>query len=147
MAVQLRGLQHVGVPVRNLQRSLDFYHDVFGVEPRFVAKTSGEGTSRLLGVPDVELSYAFIDLGNTVLELLEYERPRGADYDRQNCDVGATHVCFEVPDVEEAYTALRAKGIEFSSPPLHLDDGPLAGCITAYFKDPDGIQLEIFQVA
>lgn len=147
MRVPLRGIQHVGVPVRSLERSLAFYREMFGLEPRFTARAEGEETSRLLGVPNAVLAYAFIDLGNTVLELLEYEQPRGKDYDRRNCDVGATHVCFEVADVEAACERLREAGVEFSSPPVHIDEGPLAGCATAYFKDPDGIQLEIFQEA
>jgi len=146
LPVTLGGIQHVGVPVRSLEQSLKFYRDAFGVEPEFIAKASGPGTSRLVGVPDVEMSFAFLDLGNTVLELLEYESPRGQDYDRRNCDVGATHIALAVADVEAAYEELRGKGIEFSGPPLHIDEGPLAGCITAYFRDPDGIQLEIFQV-
>jgi catechol 2,3-dioxygenase-like lactoylglutathione lyase family enzyme len=146
MPVRLSGVQHVGVPVRSLEHSLAFYRDAFGIEPRFIATSSGAGTSRLVGVPDAEMDFAFLDLGNTVLELLEYTNPQGQDYDRRNCDVGATHVAFEVADVEAAYQELSAKGIEFSGPPLHIEEGPLAGCVTAYFKDPDGIQLEIFQL-
>jgi catechol 2,3-dioxygenase-like lactoylglutathione lyase family enzyme len=146
MAVRCKRLHHVGVPVRSLKQSLKFYQDAFGIEPKFIAKSSGPGTSRLVGIPEVEMSYAFLDLGNTVLELLEYQHPRGQDYDRRNCDVGATHIAFEVADVEAAYEELTGKGIEFSGPPLHIDDGPLAGSVTAYFRDPDGIQLEIFQL-
>jgi catechol 2,3-dioxygenase-like lactoylglutathione lyase family enzyme len=143
----LAGVQHIGVPVRSLERSLAFYRDVLGIEPAFRGQDSGERTSRLVGVPGAVISLAFLRLGNTYLELLEYEHPRGADYDRRNCDVGAVHIAFEVDDLDQVYERLEASGISFSTPPHHIEHGPLAGCATAYFKDPDGIQLEVFEVA
>lgn len=143
----VNGVQHIGVPVRSLERSLRFYQDVLGLEPEFLGEDAGEKTSRLVGVPEAEISLAFLRLGNTYLELLEYRNPRGADHDRRNCDVGAIHIAFEVPDLEEAYRRLEEKGVRFSTPPHLIERGPLAGCVTAYFKDPDGVQLEIFEVA
>jgi catechol 2,3-dioxygenase-like lactoylglutathione lyase family enzyme len=137
-----RGLQHVGIPVRDMERSLAFYRDLFGVEPEFVADSRGPDVERLLGVPGADLAFAFIRLGDSILELLEYREPRGRDYDRRNCDVGAVHVCFEVEDVDEVHRELIEKGIPVSGPPLRMDSGPLAGYMALYFKDPDGVQLE-----
>jgi catechol 2,3-dioxygenase-like lactoylglutathione lyase family enzyme len=139
-------MQHVGISVRDLDRSLRFYKDVFGVDPDFVTEGSGEAVSKAVGVPDAELAFAFLRIGPTILELLEYRNPRGRDYDRRNCDVGAVHVAFEVPDVGSAYEQLVGHGIEFNAPPLVITEGPLAGCKFAYFSDPDGVQLEIFEV-
>lgn len=138
-------MHHVGIPVNDLGRSLGFYKDILGIEPEFVGEGSGPELSQALGVPDAHLSFAFILLGNTVLELLEYHAPRGRDHDRMNCDVGAIHVAFEVANIQEAYEQLREKGIVFNAPPLKIEEGPLAGCAFAYFKDPDGVQLEIFE--
>jgi catechol 2,3-dioxygenase-like lactoylglutathione lyase family enzyme len=143
----LSGMHHVGIPVRDLSRSLAFYQDVFGLEAQFISEGSGPELSRAVGVPDARLTFAFIALGNTVLELLEYQAPEGRDYDRMNCDVGATHVAFEVPDIDEAYERLQKKGLTFNAPPVRIEEGPLAGCSFAYFKDPDGVQLEIFETA
>src|SRR6185437_5897159 len=145
--IDASGVQHIGIPVSNLQRSLAFYKDVFGVEPEFVAEGSGEELSVALGVPDSVLSFAFLRIGPDIVELLEYENPRGKPYDRRNCDVGATHLAFRVEDVDAAYERLIGQGIEFNAPPFRIDEGPLAGCAFAYFTDPDGVQLEIFQEA
>jgi catechol 2,3-dioxygenase-like lactoylglutathione lyase family enzyme len=130
-----------------MQRSLEFYRDVFAIEPDFVADGSGDEISRAVGVPDAELSFAFLRVGDSILELLEYRSPRGRDYDRRNCDIGAVHIAFEVDDIQEAYERLLSKGVEFSAPPLAIAEGPLAGCSFAYFTDPDGVQLEIFETA
>jgi catechol 2,3-dioxygenase-like lactoylglutathione lyase family enzyme len=143
--VRASQLHHVGIPVSNLERSLAFYKDVFGVDPEFVADGSGDELSSALGVSDAVLSFAFLGVGPTILELLEYENPRGKAYDRGNCDVGATHVAFQVSDIRAAYEELVVRGISFNSPPLQIDGGPLAGCSFVYFTDPDGVQLELFE--
>jgi catechol 2,3-dioxygenase-like lactoylglutathione lyase family enzyme len=139
-------MQHVGISVRSLHRSLEFYRDVLGIEPEFVATGSGQELSKAVGVPNAILAFAFLRLGPTILELLEYTNPRGSDYDRQNCDVGAVHVAFQVPDMQAAYDQLETQGIEFNAPPFAINEGPLAGSKFAYFSDPDGVQLEIFEV-
>ncbi len=145
MPERIHGTHHVGITVRNLKSSLEFYHDLFGLEPEMIAEGSGPDLSRAVQVPDTELSFAFLNTGNAIIELLEYKHPKGRDYDRYNCDVGAAHVCFEVPDIEEAYARMTANGIAFTAPPHHIDGGPLDGCSFAYFSDPDGLTLEIFQ--
>ena len=144
---KLAGIQHIGIPVTNMERSLQFYKDVFSLEADFVAEGSGEELSQAVGVEDTVLSFAFLRVGDDILELLEYANPRGKPYDRRNCDIGAVHIAFEVPDIDQAYEELQAKGIQFNAAPLKIDEGPLAGCAFAYFNDPDGIQLEIFQAA
>lgn len=143
--IEASGLQHVGIPVSDMKRSLAFYKDVFGVEPEFVAEGSGEELSKALGVPHAVLSFAFLHIGSAILELLEYKTPQGRPYDRLNSDVGATHVAFQVSDIDRAYDDLIHQGIAFNAPPFRIDEGPLAGCAFAYFTDPDGVQLELFQ--
>jgi catechol 2,3-dioxygenase-like lactoylglutathione lyase family enzyme len=145
--MNISGLQHVGIPVSDMDRSLKFYQEVLGLELLFATEGSGPEVSQAVGVPEAHLKFAFLRAGDAIFELLQYVSPTGKPYDRMNCDVGATHVAFEVPDIEAAYQELTEKGIKFNSAPVHLDEGPLAGCAFAYFPDPDGIQLEIFQTA
>lgn len=146
MTISLRGIQHVGVPVKSLERSLAFYRDVFGLEPEFTHTGEGDVLSAGVGVPDAKLTLAFLQLGNTYLELLEYHTPRDELYGKANCDVGAVHVCFQVDDIQASYAELLERGVECFSAPILIDDGPLGGTWFLYFKDPDGITLEFFQV-
>jgi catechol 2,3-dioxygenase-like lactoylglutathione lyase family enzyme len=146
MPVVPRGIQHIGVPVKSLRRSLAFYKEMFDLEPEFTHTGEGEDLSRGTGVPNAKLTLAFFQLGNTYLELLEYHTPRDEVFAKQNCDVGATHICFEVDDIQASYQELLDKGVEFYSPPILIDGGPLDGYWWCYFKDPDGITLEFFQL-
>jgi hypothetical protein len=54
-------------------------------------------------------------------------------------------VCLEVTDVDQAYRELTEKGAVFNAPPITLTDGAFAGSKWAYLRDPDGIQLEIWE--
>ena len=141
----LTGVHHVGVPVRSIERSLAWYRDLFGLEPDFVALAEGPDLERTVQLEGARLRFAFLQLGGCRLELLEYESPIGEDFALRNCDVGAIHVCFEVEDIERVYDELRAKGVEFSIEPARVQGGVLQGDRYCYFRDPDGIQLEIWE--
>lgn len=138
-------VHHVGITVRNLEESLQWYERVFEVQREFVAHGDGPDLAKAVGVPDADLQFAFLPLGSGLVELLCYANDREETFDRSNADVGSAHVCIDVPDLQKAYDDLRAKGVEFLAPPLHIDDGPLAGGAFVYFKDPNGVTLELSQ--
>ena len=138
-------MHHVGITVRDLEESLQWYERLFDVKREFIAHGSGPDLSKAVGVPDADLRFAFLRFGSCVLELLCYDNERQDTFDRSNCDVGSTHVCIHVPDLQKAYEDLRSKGVEFLAPPLHIDSGPLAGGSFVYLKDPDGVTLELSQ--
>lgn len=145
MAPLLAGVQHIGIPVRDLDRSLRFYQQVLGCELLFTTEGSGPDLARMLAVPDAEVRFAFLRLGDTLIELLHYLTPAGQSYDRRNADVGACHVAFKVADIDAACRALEQRGVVFNAPPLRIAAGPLAGYAFVYFTDPDGIPLELFE--
>ena len=145
MAFQVLGVHHVGVTVRDMKRSFEWYSRMFGLTPGPVSEGSGEALSRSVQVDDAALAFSMIMIGNTRLEFLEYHHPEGRDFDRSNGDVGSAHVCLEVTDLEAAYRDLTEKGAVFNAPPVTLDSGALIGSKWAYLRDPDGIQLEIWE--
>ena len=145
-------VHHVGITVRDLEESLQWYERVFDVQREFVATGSGPELSRAVGVPDADLRFESKStrspfFGSCVIELLCYANDRQETFDRSNADVGSAHVCIDVPDLQKAYEDLQAKGVEFLAPPLAIDEGPLEGCAFAYFRDPNGVTLELFQSA
>lgn len=51
---------------------------------------------------------------------------------------GIDHLCFDVDDVDEAYEDLVAKGVKFELEPLDYEGNRIA-----FFKDPNGVDIEI----
>lgn len=140
-----RGLHHVGVTVSDLDRSLTWYRIIFGLAPDVEETGSGPDLCATVQVPDVDLRYAFLNVGNTRTELLQYVSPPGKPFSSANNDVGAVHICLVVDDVNESYKRLSDQGVLFNAPPLRLEEGAMAGHTIVYLRDPDGIQLELMQ--
>jgi catechol 2,3-dioxygenase-like lactoylglutathione lyase family enzyme len=145
----MRRLHHIGIPVSNLEKSIAWYSEILGLVANKAAPSSGEAISLAVEIPSAEMNVAFLAVGDhLLLELLEYTNPRGIPYTLRNCDVGAVHVCFQVDDILQTYGEMSKIGVKFNHPPIELgeDSGELAGYWFAYFRDPDGVQLELFQL-
>jgi catechol 2,3-dioxygenase-like lactoylglutathione lyase family enzyme len=146
-------IQHVGLTVSDLDRSIAFYRDILGLELHVAPNMPVEGphVAHALGVePPAALRVAFFKVGDSdsQIELLQYLSPPSSTRRAaaQN-NIGAAHVCFQVADVRAKIAELEAKGVEFVSSLNVLDDGALAGWRWVYFKDPDGHTLEFVEVA
>ena len=50
-----------------------------------------------------------------------------------------------VENIQEAYSELKVKGVEFRSPPVEITHGANRGGWGVYLLDPDGITVELFQ--
>jgi catechol 2,3-dioxygenase-like lactoylglutathione lyase family enzyme len=143
-------LHHVGLTVADLERSLDFYLDVLGLElvsePTPVFDDPRLGAA--VGVPGAALRCAILGLDGARLELLEYSAPASpvAAPLPQNA-LGAHHVAFHVADVRARKAALEARGVRFLSEVNVVDEGVLAGWRWVYFTDPDGNVVELVEEA
>ena len=61
MAIALKRIQHVGIPVANLESSLLFYREVFGVEPEFTGEGDHPRVAAAVGIPDAKIKFAFLE--------------------------------------------------------------------------------------
>lgn len=146
----MKAIHHVGITVPDLERAIDFYHGVLGLElanepsPVFDAPELGPA----VGVPGANLKQVSLRCGESIVELLEYTQPEppNAEPLPQN-GIGAAHLALRVDDVERAKLELEARGVEFLSDVNVVDEGVLAGWRWVYFRDPDGNTLELVEEA
>lgn len=142
----LSELHHTGLTVSDIERSIEFYGSLFSLEEIARVEMEGPAVERNLDVPGAKILVVLLRGQNSILEFVQYLRPGGELFLLRNCDVGAAHVCFAVDDIEEFMRQLEAKGITPNGPPNDpIPDGPAAGSRFMYFRDPDGLTVEVLQ--
>lgn len=146
----MKAIHHVGITVPDLERGIEFYNGVLGLEladppsPLFDDPELGSA----VGVPGANLRQVNLRLGEAIVELLEYTAPE-PPYERPvpaNAH-GAAHLAFQVEDVEAKKAELEEAGVEFLSEVNFVEEGVLAGWRWVYFRDPFGIVLELVEIA
>lgn len=147
-------MNHIGVPVSDLHRSLRWYEDVLGIAATGVTISADNAAlGAVLELENPAMRAAFSLAGdNVLLELIQYDRPAPKTFAGRNCDVGMMHLCFEVDDLDAAVRDLEERGVHLNAEPVVLAEGAgihpgeLAGTKILYLPDPDGIQLELFEL-
>jgi catechol 2,3-dioxygenase-like lactoylglutathione lyase family enzyme len=144
----LLGIQHVSSTVRDLGETLAWYREVFGIEPHITMQAEGPELSAGLRVPGAKLDVAFLKVGAATVELIEYVGPDDTrdDVALRRCDHGASHICFEVQDIQTAHAHLVEHGVDCYDPPQYVPAGPLEGAWFLYFDGPEGLQYELHQM-
>lgn len=114
--------------VGNLERSIEFYTRVLGME-----------LLRQKDYPDGKFTLAFVGYGgeadNAVIELTH-----NWDTDAYDIGSGFGHIAIEVDDVYAAVDELRKRGGK-----VIREAGPMnaGSTILAFIEDPDGYQIEL----
>jgi lactoylglutathione lyase len=143
----MTALAHTGFTVRDLDRSLSFYRDVLGMEVVFEQEKQGGYLAAIVGYPDahVRMAHLVFPGGGHRIELFQYldPLPRGDAAEPRN--VGITHVCLSVEDIDAVFGRVVEAGAAPVSDPVLVDTGANAGGRGVYVRDPDGIVVELFQ--
>ena len=142
----IRGIHHVAVHVRDLDRMIRFYREAFGFEVvgEEFSWTPTPMMDQILGVSGTAARGVMLRAGSCYLEMFQYSSPAPTvtqplkPYDR-----GYTHFCVDVTDIEEEYLRLRNLGMSFGHP-QPLEAGHVK---TIYGRDPEGNLIEIQQTA
>jgi catechol 2,3-dioxygenase-like lactoylglutathione lyase family enzyme len=127
-----RGLQHCGLIVADLERSRRFYGEALGLEeiPR---------------PPNFTFAGTWFRLGETEIHLLAETDTTGRAGAPDPGPSGAyglvNHVALEIDDLDEMLARLERHGVPLIGGPMPRGDG----FTQAFFRDPDGYVLELFQ--
>ena len=123
-------LSYVGIRVTNLERSLKFYKEFFGLQEVERGDNSQFGNGVFVLLRDRK--------SGMKLELNWY--PASSRYSTPYiAGEGLDHVAFCVDSIKKKFKELVDKGV---SP---TDFGPETGVTYCYVRDPDGNWIEIYQ--
>lgn len=120
---ELEGLDHVALAVQDVERSANWYVEVLGFERRYHGMWNG--------VP------VFVARGKTALALF----PRGDDHTIPSQSRKPNEMLHLALRADRKNFAAAQRDLTNRSIPFHFQDHEISHSI--YFRDPDGIELEI----
>lgn len=142
------GFRHVGIVVRDIEKSLAFYQEVLGMEVYRRYVEEGPFIDELTGIQNVKLEWVklIIPKGG-LLELLQYHsHPDPETFTAPTLApsnaLGCSHVALTVKNLDELYSRIQSRGYFTKSPPL---DTPNHAAKILYCHDPDGTILELIE--
>jgi len=133
--MKILGTDHIGIAVKSITQSIEFYRRGLGLELGGIEE-----------VPDRHLKVGFIDTGNTRLELIEStsEESAIAKYIAKKGE-GIHHICLLVDDIKAVLDRLKAEGFKL------IDDEPRSGAegtkvAFVHPKAANGVLIELKQL-
>ena len=144
---------HFSFTVSDIERSIDWYTRVLGLELVHRQRQENAYTPILVGIPGAVLEVAQFAVPGVpparsthMLELVEYVTPNGPPLGELSpASVGCAHLALLVTDIHARHARMVEQGVVFRNPPVEITEGANAGGFACYFHDPDGITLELLQ--
>lgn len=121
-------IDHVEIVPHDFERAIGFYTGVLGFKVK---------QRREVDVPPLQ-EVAFLELGDTVLELLRVKDPSAPSFDSWHA--GYRMMALEVDDMDKAVEYLVIKGVAITWGPMTLGKSK-----RAEIKDSEGFPIELRQ--
>jgi len=159
---------HVGLTVRDIERSYVFYSEVVGMHvwdqdaalgttrgPDSSSEMSSKGPElisirsdafdKLTNASGTELKYLMLESsdGGFIFQLIEYVHGGKGRLDLDHALSGSPHLSFFVDDVEAKYAELQARGdVKIASEIVQVSPSMRS----FYAEDPDGVPVEFMEL-
>jgi methylmalonyl-CoA/ethylmalonyl-CoA epimerase len=104
-------IEHVGIAVKDLQKSIKYYEEVLGLR-----------CYKIEEIKEQQVRTAFFQAGNVKIELLESTEPSGpiGKFIEKRGE-GIHHIAFAVDDIQKSLDEVKSKGINL------IDEKPRKG--------------------
>lgn len=148
----IRGIHHMTVHVRDLERMKRFYKEAFGFED--IGFSGGWSDNpvldEIIGVDGSAAQSAMLCAHNCYLELFHFSAPAsGSSRALDPQDYGYTHFCVDVTDIEAEAERLAGIGMTFDREGGKRRGRPFDVQIVKaiYGRDPEGNLIELQETA
>lgn len=129
MRTPILGFHHIAIIASDYDKSKHFYTCILGAQ---IIEETYRAARR-----SYKLDLRFAD--GAQIELFSFPDPPARPNSPEAC--GLRHLAFQVENIEQAVGFLADKGIECE--PIRTDE--LTGKRFTFFKDPDGLPLELYE--
>lgn len=127
----LKGVHHIAIICSNYEKSKDFYTNTLGLTiVREVYREQRQSYKLDLALND-----------EYIIELFSFPSPPARPSRPESC--GLRHLAFSVDNIQESVAALAAKGVELE--PIRIDE--FTQKKFTFFADPDGLPIELYEIA
>ena len=144
----ITGVDHFGVTVSDVERSLIFWRDLLGLEEVGRGVIEWEHLDRLVALPNTKIEWVELTIpGGGTVELSQYHRPVGEPVvPGEENEPGRSHISLLVGDLASVLSRLRAADVRTrTEEPVDIPVGAYAGGKAAYVFDPDGVEIELIE--
>jgi catechol 2,3-dioxygenase-like lactoylglutathione lyase family enzyme len=119
----IKKVNHFSIVVKDLDQVVAFFRDLLGLTDIWpIYEYEGTELDVSIGLPGARAHcrIAKIEVGETIIEFMQYLAPPGRELKGAPNDVGTPHIAFEVDDLDGMYASLKQRGVRFKSEPLAL---------------------------
>jgi catechol 2,3-dioxygenase-like lactoylglutathione lyase family enzyme len=146
----IRGIHHVTVHVRDMERMKRFYKEAFGFEDIGFAGGWSDNPvlDEIIGVEGSAAESVMLCANNCYLELFKFSAPApGSSRALDPNDHGYTHFCVDVVGIEEEVERLAGIGMTFDRPHGRARAVDVSIVKAIYGRDPEGNLIELQETA
>jgi catechol 2,3-dioxygenase-like lactoylglutathione lyase family enzyme len=136
--------RHVGIVVKDLAKTKDFWINLIGFKLHIDAKEISPYIDELLGIANPELrTVKLIDENGFIIELLEFANyPAQDNWEGNLATTGLTHIALTVNDLESLATRLNKNDYKFIS---EIKKSPNGAVKVVFVRGPEGLMLELVE--
>jgi catechol 2,3-dioxygenase-like lactoylglutathione lyase family enzyme len=136
--------RHVGIVVKDLAKTTDFWINLIGFKLHIDAKEISPYIDELLGIANPDLrTVKLIDENEFIIELLEFANyPAKDNWEGNLATTGLTHIALTVSDLESLTTKLKENNYKFIS---EIKKSPNGSVKVVFVRGPEGLMLELVE--
>jgi len=136
--------RHVGIVVKDLVKSTDFWVNVIGFKLHIDAKEVSPYIDELLGFENPALrTVKFIDKNGFIIELLKFANYPGKDnWEGNLASTGLTHIALTVDNLDLLASKLKQSNFSFVSNTMNSPNGLVK---VVFARGPEGLMLELVE--
>ncbi|MBI4244536.1 MAG: VOC family protein [Planctomycetes bacterium] len=137
--------QHIAISVSNLEQSVAFYSQIFGFRVVLEMNFSDEVIGSIIGYPRAICRMIQLEKEERMIELFQYSNPRGQPIPstRTQADIGFSHICFIVGDIDTVKKKLIRQGMAAL---MGYKVEVRTGVFIQYCLGPDGEAIELKEI-